>query len=273
MDNKEARRLKYGLLTTGFLIIFTVIVTLLVVNSSEPSNVSNDGWANYIGGLSGSFIATFVSFVILYLNNKDTIEREEINRKFQEDNMKASNYSSIKFTDVLSIYKESDEKYRLKFKLKDDKNLPLKSIKIDNIHLLFSDKQYSAYPEENVDNLIYSGGEFVNLEYTPEQVVNGVKKEDFYYANFYINRNIEEMLKCEYYKLTIEMQTINLFGVSVKQKYYLMVKCSSSEKYAIGRKPTFCRNTDGFCTYLPVFHQFTNFDSIVYDADTYMRSV
>lgn len=262
--NKEVKRIIFGIVAIVVLTFATIFVTNIVIYSSIPSIISNETWVNYIGGIAGSIIGAITSFIILYTNNKDTREIEEANRKFQEDSMKSKNYSKIVFTDVLSIYRENNGTNRLKFKLNDSNGIPLKTMKIDKMHMLRSDKRYADYDAEKKENLIYDRCGIANLEYTPEQFENGHKIEEFYYANFILDRNIEDMLINKCYKLVIDMEITNIFGVSIKQKYYLMVECNEDGKFAKDGRPILSNNSDGIVTYLKVFHCFTNYDLVEY---------
>ncbi len=70
------------ILIVGF--VLAIVVALVVVESSIPSNASNDGWLGFLGGLFGSFISGMITFWVLYINRKDIEDGDIKKQKISE---------------------------------------------------------------------------------------------------------------------------------------------------------------------------------------------
>lgn len=69
-------------------IIVSVIMAIIVVESTIPSSASNDGWLGFLGGLFGSLLSGIVAFYVLHVNRKDTIEIQNEQRQLIELQLK-----------------------------------------------------------------------------------------------------------------------------------------------------------------------------------------
>lgn len=262
------KEIRIAVLVSISLLSLTIVVTLLIVNSSYYSTVSNDGWASYIGNISGSFIGVFTSFAVLWITNKQTQRIEEINRKLQEDSLISNNYSDIRFNEEQAFVRKPNENaYFLKLKLYDEKNRPLVKLNINKIVLLRSKHSYYGYDEFEPIELCDTNSN-IQLEYTPKQEKQNVIV-NFYFGWVKLKTNIDEALDVDlYYRLDISMSIINIFGVEIKQDYFLLINQISKNKKVIDGKvklvPETQLNGSGDYYHLNVDRQFTNFKEIQY---------
>lgn len=262
------KEIKIAVITSIILLMISVAVTLLVVNSTVYSNVSNDGWAGYIGNVSGSLIAAFTSFAILWITNKQTQRIEEINKKLQEDDLISNNYSEIRFNEEQEfVRKPNEDSFYIKVKLHDENRKPLIKMNIDKIEFLRSKNSFYGYEEyERIE--LCKDVKDVSLEYTPKQEMQNVK-ENFYFGWVKLNKNMDDILESDlFYKLAISMSVINIFGVEIKQTYYLLIGKVQNKIETINGKiriiPETQLNGSGDYYHLRVNRQFTNFEEIKY---------
>lgn len=95
------------------ILIIGILITTIIVNSSAPSNASNDGWLAFIGGILGSIISFVAAMSILTISQQKETERSYDNQRismlpflrFIETNITKHNDSTPGF--YISPFKET----------------------------------------------------------------------------------------------------------------------------------------------------------------------
>lgn len=171
-------------------------------------------------------ICTFVSAVATFLLGVISIKQNNklaaLNEKSIETAKINNGYSLIHFRNRQFIEQSGK---RLKLKLYDIKNIPLKSMTIKQIRL--QPLKYIYAEDEKPKIILTNHQQTMDLKFTP---INPDNKEDFYFADVEINFPFKEYEDEMYLRLELDIEVMNVLGIVTTYEYYILNRVLKREE-------------------------------------------